>query len=107
MIPTPRPGPRPGDCHDCGRQHTGECHLAEAERNREAPEDEQAKRIGASDRFESTIAAWLLRWAPVREMTTEPVPLEPIEITSGGYGYRQGGKDYALPYPTWRRWGEA
>lgn len=37
MIPTPRPGPRFGDCPDCGRQHEGECHLAEMERNREVP----------------------------------------------------------------------
>lgn len=37
MIPTPRPGPRFGDCPDCGRQHDGECHLAEMERDREAP----------------------------------------------------------------------
>lgn len=28
MIPTPRPGPRHGDCTDCGRRHEGECHLA-------------------------------------------------------------------------------
>lgn len=34
----PRPGPRHGDCPDCGRQHEGECHLAESERNRETVE---------------------------------------------------------------------
>lgn len=28
MIPTPRPGPRFGDCPECGDQHYGACYLA-------------------------------------------------------------------------------
>jgi hypothetical protein len=39
MIPLPRPGLPPGACQDCGQVHTGQCHLAEADRNREEPED--------------------------------------------------------------------
>lgn len=80
MIPLPRPAIPPGACQDCGRQHHGQCYLADPDLT---PADiDFIENAGGN----------------------EPQP--PAEQLAGSTEMQHrgpNGESHALPSPAWRR----